>query len=179
MILVLIGPMGCGKTTIGKTLSQQCGWRFEDGDDYHPQANKDKMQFGVPLDDDDRAPWLAILHDLLMKAHANGENVVLACSALKRKYRRLLGIDQQKIHSVYLKGSKELLAKRIEGRHHEYMNKSLIDSQLNTLEEPRAGIVVSIEGTPEEITARIIEQLNDKQEKNETANRCGRTCGHG
>lgn len=163
MILVLIGPMGCGKTTIGKTLSRQCGYRFEDGDDYHPRANKEKMQAGIPLDDADREPWLTLLHELLITAYESGENVVLACSALKEKYRRLLGIDQKKIISVYLKGSRELLVQRIEGRQHEYMNKSLIDSQLNTLEEPETGIIVSIEGTPQEIVARILEQLNDKR----------------
>lgn len=163
MILVLIGPMGCGKTTIGRTLSLQSGWRFEDGDDYHPQANKDKMQSGVPLNDDDREPWLKILHDLLMTAYNNGESLILACSALKEKYRRLLGIDQKTIYSVYLKGTKELLIQRIEGRQHEYMNKSLIDSQLNTLEEPQTGIVVSIDGTPEEIAAKILQQLNQQR----------------
>ncbi len=165
MILVLIGPMGCGKTTIGKTLSRLYGWRFEDGDDYHPRANKEKMQAAIPLDDDDRRPWLSILRELLKEACKKDENLVLACSALKQKYRRMLGIDQQEIVSVYLKGSRELLIQRIEGRQHEYMNKSLIDSQLDTLEEPKTGIIVNMEGTPEEIAATILEQLNDTRWK--------------
>lgn len=157
MIIVLTGPMGCGKTTVGKLLARRLGCRFADGDDYHPPENIAKMKAGIPLDDDDRRPWLTDLGERLQESAAKGEDLILACSALKNSYRRLLGIDQQIIHSVFLKGRKELLSQRVAVRFHEYMNSSLLDSQLEDLEEPEHGLIVSIEGTPEEIVQEILD----------------------
>lgn len=159
MVIVLIGPMGCGKTTVGRLLSARLGWRFEDGDDFHPDANRRKMNAGVPLDDEDRYPWLQLLHTMLADAAAKDENLILACSALKRTYRQLLGIDQQRIISVYLKADRELLRARVEARSHQFMNKSLIDSQLATLEEPSTGLQVDVGGTPEEVVEQIVKNL--------------------
>lgn len=159
MVIVLTGPMGCGKTTIGRLLSGRLGWRFEDADDFHPQENVDKMKSGVPLDDNDRLPWLRVLHDMINDSVSNGENMILACSALKRSYRQLLGVDQQSVMSIYLKGSPELLEKRVALRTHQYMNKDLLTSQLNTLEEPRDGLVISIAGTPEQVVDEIVDRI--------------------
>ena len=102
MILILMGPMGCGKTTIGKLLSEELGWEFFDGDDYHPSENKKKMAEGIPLDDNDREPWLRILNELIRNHMKEGLSMILACSALKETYRQLLGIDQKMVVSVFL-----------------------------------------------------------------------------
>lgn len=159
MVIVLIGPMGCGKTTIGKLLATQLNWGFADGDDYHPEGNKKKMAAGIALDDTDREPWLQTLHDLIKEHLSSGHPLILACSALKYTYRRLLGIDQQQVYSVYLRGSLELLQDRIEARSHAFMNRELLQSQLDTLEVPATGLTVDIDASPDEICQSITLQL--------------------
>ena len=151
--------MGCGKTTVGKVLAERLGWDFADGDDFHPPANVDKMRRGIPLEDGDRAGWLASLRRHMDAQMEKVASLVLACSALKQDYRDMLGIDQQRAVSVYLKGSPELLKKRIAHRTHQYMNESLLKSQLATMEEPDDGLTVSISNSPELICAEIITQL--------------------
>jgi gluconokinase len=138
MIVVLMGVSGSGKTTIGTLLAERTGAVFADADDYHPQANKDKMAAGHPLDDDDRQPWLEVLNDLLRSWFEQGSSGVLACSALKAKYRDTLSQDMPEgaVHFVLLEGSPELIAQRLAKRHHEYMNPALLESQLKTLEPP-------------------------------------------
>ncbi len=160
MVIVLIGPMGCGKTTIGKLLAGKLSWTFEDGDDFHPQSNVEKMKSGIPLDDADRLPWLTILHDRMRNALADNRSLIIACSALKRDYRKILGINQQEVVSVFLEGTPELLQDRINTRSHEYMSKQLLASQLNTLEVPETGYRVDISESPDEITDQIIHLLS-------------------
>lgn len=159
MIIVVIGPMGCGKTTVGELLAEKVGWTFADGDDFHPPENVEKMRQGIPLQDSDRFGWLTRLHRHIEEQIQEGHDLILACSALKQSYRDMLGIDQKQVISVYLKGSPELLQQRIAHRTHQYMNESLLQSQLQTMEEPQGGLIVSIGQTPEIICSEIITEL--------------------
>src|SRR5579875_2682123 len=136
MIVVLMGVSGSGKTTIGTLLAERTGATFADADDYHPLANKQKMAAGQPLNDDDRQPWLEELNRLLRGWKEEGKSGVLACSALKEKYRTTLssGMPAGAVQFVLLDGSKEMIAERLQQRHHEYMNPKLLDSQFATLE---------------------------------------------
>jgi gluconokinase len=138
MIVVLMGVTGSGKTTIGTLLAERAGAAFADADDYHPLANKQKMAAGQPLDDDDRQPWLETLNAMLRGWFRQGSSGVLACSALKAKYRDTLaaGIPEGSVHFVLLEGSPDLIAQRLAARKHEYMNPNLLASQLQTLEPP-------------------------------------------
>ena len=162
MVLILIGPMGCGKTTIGKMLAGKLGWSFYDADDFHPEENVKKMRAGMALSDEDRDLWLKTLHDHIQRWLKDGQKTILACSALKQAYRNILGVNQSTVRTVYLKGSYELLRKRIEERQHPYMNKDLLRSQFDILEEPKDGLCVDISATPEKIVSTIIERLEEK-----------------
>lgn len=163
MVLILMGPMGCGKTTIGKILGKKLGWPFYDADDFHPKENVEKMRAGIALTDEDRKLWLKKLHANIQRWLKNRENTILACSALKQTYRDALGVNQSTVRTVYLKGSYKLLRKRIEGRQHPYMDKNLLESQLGILEEPRDGLSVDISKTPEIIVSTIIKNLKLSQ----------------
>ncbi|MDZ7685560.1 MAG: gluconokinase [Gammaproteobacteria bacterium] len=159
MIFVVCGVSGAGKTTVGRLLAQRIDARFVDADDYHPPANVEKMRRGEPLEDGDREPWLTRLADLLDDLRSNGDDAVLACSALKRAHRERLGIDQREIVSVFLGGGADLIMERISRRDHEFMPPELLASQFEALEPPAGGICVSIEGEPEEVTDSILRQL--------------------
>ncbi|HVP81165.1 MAG TPA: gluconokinase [Thermodesulfobacteriota bacterium] len=160
MVLILMGPMGCGKTTIGKMLAEKLGWAFYDGDDFHPKKNVEKMRAGIALTDEDRKAWLEKLHANIRRWLRDKQNSILACSALKQAYRDILGVNQDTVKTVYLKGSFELLRERIEGRQHPYMDKNLLRSQLETLEEPSDGLIVDISANPETIVCLIMDRLN-------------------
>ena len=159
MILILMGPTGCGKSTIGKLLAHQLAWPFIDGDDLHPEANVAKMQSGIPLTDDDRRPWLEALRREIENRMRAGQSVVLACSALKRIYRELLGVDQHSVKTVYLKGTFDLLQRRLAARRGHFMPPELLRSQLDALEVPRNGLTVDIDDLPEVIVSRILMTL--------------------
>jgi carbohydrate kinase (thermoresistant glucokinase family) len=159
VILILIGPMGCGKTLIGKMVAAKLGWPFYDGDDFHPRANVEKMRAGSPLTDEDRRSWLERLHEEIQNWLSRGTNAILACSALKQAYRDALGVNQMTVKTVYLKGSYELLRSRIEERRHPYMNKDLLKSQMETMEEPRDGLTVDVSATPDAIVDTIVKSL--------------------
>ena len=159
MILILMGPTGCGKTTIGRRLARHLGWAFIDGDDYHPAANVAKMHSGQPLNDDDRRPWLLALRREMERLMQAGKSAVLACSALKRAYRELLGVDQHTVLTVYLQGSFELLQRRLNDRQGHFMPPELLRSQLDTLEVPDGGLTVDIDAEPETVVDRITAAL--------------------
>jgi gluconokinase len=163
MIAILMGVTGTGKTTIGKLLSERTGWQFAEGDDYHSEANKQKMHAGIPLDDNDRAPWLAALHELLYGWHQRGESGILACSALKQSYRDTLtaGIPAEACRFVLLQVSREHIAERLAHRANHYMNPALLDSQFATLEVPSDALTVSAEGAPEETVRLIVKGLGE------------------
>ena len=162
MVVVLMGVTGSGKTTIGTLLAERTGAVFADADDYHPLANKQKMAAGYPLNDDDRQPWLEKLNQLMLGWFAAGKNGVLACSALKAKYRTTLaaGMPEDAVTFVWLDGSQELLAERLSARHHEFMNPKLLESQLKTLEPPKDALRVENDRAPEEIVSQILEHIS-------------------
>ena len=159
--IVLMGVSGSGKTTIGVELSQELGDVFADADDYHSAANKAKMAAGTPLTDEDRAPWLATLNELMRGWVTKNIHGVLACSALKASYRETLsqGIDPRNIAFCYLEVSREVLRQRLAVREHSFMNPKLLDSQLATLEEPEGAVRVVNDRKPVEIAAEIRAQL--------------------
>ncbi len=154
MNVVVMGVSGCGKSTVGNELARVLGWRFLDADDFHPRVNVDKMAQGIPLTDDDRWPWLDRLRDALRSAREAGENVVLACSALKASYRARLA-EAGDVRFALLEGPPEVIAERMAGRRHRYMPASLLESQLATLERPDDAIVVDIRRSPAEQVAQI------------------------
>ena len=159
MIIILMGVSGSGKTTIGKRLAEQLGHTFHDGDAFHPSANIAKMQSGVPLNDEDRASWLAALRELIESSLRAGESIVLACSALKQVYRERLQADPKAVRFVFLKGDFELIAQRLQGRKGHYMPPQLLRSQFEALEEPQDAVTVNISLPPKKIVAQIIKAL--------------------
>ena len=144
MILVLMGVSGTGKTTVGKILADRLGWTFVEGDDYHPAANKAKMHAGIPLTDEDRWPWLDALRHRIDEARERGENLVLACSALKHAYQVYLRHDLDLVHYVYLEGSEALIRERLAHRTGHFMNPGLLHSQFETLEPPEQALRVDV-----------------------------------
>jgi gluconokinase len=153
-----MGTTGSGKTTIGTLLAQRAGFEFADGDQFHPATNVAKMSRGMPLNDADRAPWLAILHDKIVAWLAVGQNAILTCSALKQKYRDLLVIGPD-VKLVYLKGSYELFAQRIHARKGHFAKEDILAGQFRDLEEPSNAISVDAELSPEEIVSEICKCL--------------------
>jgi gluconokinase len=155
LVVIVMGVSGVGKTTIGVALAAALGWRFLDADDFHPPDNIEKMRAGVPLTDADRAPWLYSLRELITGALARGEDLVLACSALRAAYRERLTVDPARQHWVYLHLSPELLQQRLFQRKGHYMPVSLLASQLATLEQPAGALTVDATPPPEAVVASI------------------------
>ena len=155
-----MGVSGCGKTTVGKTLANKLNLPFYDADDFHPASNIEKMANGIPLDDEDRWPWLKQLGKKIITWEANG-GAILACSALKKSYRENLNtIPEQNIHFIFLEGSFNLIKERIISRKNHFFDEKLLQSQFDTLEIPKNAIQVSIEHSPDQIANHIIDQLN-------------------
>ena len=154
--LIVMGVSACGKTTVGKMLAGRLGWDFFDGDDYHSPANIAKMAAGVPLTDEDRAPWLARLHDLLAGSLRAGRHPILACSALKEAYRQVLRAGNPGVRVVFLKGSYELILARIQNRPGHYMKPDMLRSQFDALEEPPDAWVADVEWPSEKIVDYIL-----------------------
>lgn len=160
--VIVMGVSGCGKSAVGSLLAERLGGVFDDGDDYHPPANKAKMSAGTPLTDEDRWPWYATLRQRIVDMRGKTPVHVLGCSALKPVYRDRLreGDSDKEIAFVLLDGSRELITSRMAARKGHFMPLSLLESQLATLQPTPDLIRVSIDATPEEIVTRIIEQLS-------------------
>ncbi|HYF58016.1 MAG TPA: gluconokinase [Burkholderiaceae bacterium] len=159
--VVVMGVSGCGKTAVGEALARRLGARFVDADDFHPPANVEKMRAGVPLDDADRAPWLATLNALLRDEAAARRPVVLACSALRRRYRDALAEGVPGLRVVHLSGSFELIASRLAARRHRYMPASLLRSQFEALEPPREAVTVDVSGDVEAVVEAALRGLGE------------------
>ncbi|XP_007937057.1 probable gluconokinase [Orycteropus afer afer] len=178
--LLVMGVSGSGKSTVGALLASELGWKFYDADDYHPEANRMKMSKGIPLNDQDRIPWLCNLHDILLRDVASGQCVVLACSALKKMYRDILicgkdgtprkcdesgkeeKLPKVKLFVVHLNGSFEVISGRLLKRKGHFMSPELLQSQFDTLEPPSAPenfIQICVDKGLSEIIASIVETL--------------------
>jgi gluconokinase len=165
MIVVLMGVTGSGKTTIGTLLANHMGAIFADADDFHPLANRQKLAAGHPLNDEDRQPWLEQLNRILVGWFQEGKSGVLACSALKARYRDTLssGLPAHAVSFVLLEGSREMIASRLATRKHEYMNPNLLDSQFATLEMPEDALRIENDREPEEVVEEILSHLSPAQ----------------
>ncbi|MFT7246105.1 MAG: gluconokinase [Candidatus Azotimanducaceae bacterium] len=159
MIVVVWGVSGSGKSTVGRQLADKLGWTFHDADDFHSDLNVDKMRQGIPLQDEDRYPWLAQLATLMRDINDQDQSAVLACSALKQDYRRRLGINQEDIRAFHLSGSEDLIRTRLAKRSHEFMSNNLIQSQFAALEPSKEGRSLDITASPQDLCQSIIEQL--------------------
>jgi gluconokinase len=160
--LIVMGVSGSGKSTIAVALAERLGWTFEDGDRFHPASNVAKMSAGHPLNDEDRWPWLEAIADEIGRVCETGGHVVIACSALKRAYRDVLGRGREDVRLVFLDGSQALIADRLANRKGHFMPPGLLDSQFKTLEPPAADerpIAVSIDAPVETIIDNIVAQL--------------------
>jgi gluconokinase len=159
MIVIVMGVVGAGKTTIGRLLAEQLRWNFADADDYHPAANVEKIRRGIALDDDDRRPWLERLRAAITQWITEGRNVVMACSALKRSYRHELDVGSE-VRFVYLKGDASLIAKRLRAREGHFAGEQILASQFADLEEPEGAVIAEIDSTPQQIVSGIRERLD-------------------
>ncbi|MCB0322351.1 MAG: gluconokinase [Bdellovibrionales bacterium] len=161
MVIVLMGVTGCGKTTVGKILAQELNWHFYDADDFHPEENVEKMRKGIPLNDEDRLPWLEALRNLINQAHQEEFNAILACSALKENYREMLSHELKPVKFIYLRGPEELIQDRLNARQGHYMNPKLLPSQFAALEEPSPdkAIHIDIAPSPQQIADSIRSEL--------------------
>ena len=161
MIVTVFGVSGAGKTTIGKLLAEQLGWRFYEADDFHPRANIEKMRRGRPLTDEDRWPWLELLREQIIHSLAGKENAVLACSALKQAYRDRLRVSDD-VKFVFLRGSYALIEKQLRQRRGHFMNPTLLKSQFADLEEPQPDedvLTIELRRTPQELVEDIKARL--------------------
>ena len=161
-VVVVMGVSGIGKTVVGRAVADRLGWGFEDADRFHPRANVERMSRGIPLTDTERWPWLDALADLITATLAGDGGLVLACSALARRYRDRMGVGRDGVRLVSLDGPPELIRARIEARRDHFMPAALLDSQLAALERPipdERPIVVGIDAAPDAIAARIVTAL--------------------
>ncbi|XP_013417696.1 probable gluconokinase [Lingula anatina] len=186
MIVILMGVCGCGKTTIAQLLSDKVGWPIAEADDYHTPENKAKMARGIPLEDQDRLPWLLALHQVIQRWLDEGSSGIITCSSLKKIYREIIlngnvgaedfaedknpsringaAFPPQNVKFVYLKGDKETIAQRMQMRTGHFMPPSLVESQFQTLEEPTEDencIIMDIAEPPDRIVEKIIHSFDN------------------
>lgn len=159
-VVIVMGVSGSGKTTVGRMVAARMGWAFVDADDHHPPANVAKMARGEALTDEDRMPWLARLRALIDASLTNDAPMVLACSALKRRYREILRVGDPRLALVFLRGDETRIAERMRARTDHYFRAALLHSQFEALEEPVDALVVDVDATPEAITDDIVHLLS-------------------
>ena len=162
MIVIVCGVSGAGKTTIGRLLAQDVGWKFYDADDFHPAANIEKMKAGTPLTDEDRQPWLDRLRQLIERCLAAQESAVIACSALKRAYRDRLRVTEQ-VKFVFLRASRAQVVEHLQQRRGHFMPAALLDSQFADLEEPQPqedALNVDLRGSTRDVASLIKTKLS-------------------
>ncbi|MEB3768274.1 gluconokinase [Acinetobacter sp. MD2] len=161
MIVIAMGVCGTGKSLIGELLSEHFACEFIDGDSFHSAANKSKMSQGIPLTDEDRLPWLQAIRQAIEEKQQLGQTAVFTCSSLKRMYRDILRGSDGNVQFIYLKGSFELLQQRLAEREDHFFDPSLLQTQLDTLEEPdlNEAIIADIALTPKQIVEQITQQL--------------------
>jgi gluconokinase len=152
---LIMGVAGSGKSTLGKALARKLGWDFFDADDFHSTANIAKMAAGIPLTDPDRTPWLSALHDQLLSILQADRHPVLACSALKEKYRVQLLDGIRGVKVIYLKGNYDVLSSRISARAGHYMKADMLQSQFDALDEPANALVLDVSMSVDEMLDRI------------------------
>jgi gluconokinase len=163
MVIVLMGVSGSGKTTIGRALAKSLRWGFSDADDFHSAANVEKMKNGIPLTDEDREPWLRSIKAAIEQWNRDEPGHVLACSALKGRYREILGRDDPEVKFVCLHGSFDLISQRLKERKGHFFNPALLRSQFEALESPKDALVVDISKDPQEVVSAILEQVRRKE----------------
>jgi gluconokinase len=165
MTLIVMGPAGSGKSTIGRALAARLQWDFIDADDLHDTSAKAKMSAGKALTDTDRRPWLLAIHEAIVARRHAGQPLVCACSALTREYRRLLAQGERDVQFLYLDGPPELLAARLRQRRGHFFAPQLLESQLELLQPPQAdeALVLDIRHSPEALVDQIIEHLSTKK----------------
>lgn len=161
-VIVVMGVASSGKTSLGEGLAERLGWPFRDADSFHPPANVAKMSGGIPLNDEDRKPWLAAIAAWIDELRTTGKNGIVTCSALKRAYRQVIVGNRPDVALVYLKGSRQLIGERMAARQHHFMPPSLLDSQFATLEEPgpeERPLVVPVDLAKDQIVAQTLAAL--------------------
>jgi gluconokinase len=159
MIVVVMGVSGSGKSTVGRLLAKRLGWTFCEGDELHSAGNIEKMAMGISLTDEDRQPWLARIKKTIDTCSRTGCDAVVACSALRSRYRSFLTAGTTDIRFVYLKGGASLIRERMSSRESHYMKAGMLDSQLASLEEPDDAIVADIRRSPHDIVSHIAREL--------------------
>lgn len=162
-VIVMGGVAGSGKSTVGAALARRLGWVYAEADEFHPAANVEKMSAGIPLTDEDRAPWLAKISAYIAEVCARGDHAVVSCSALKRAYRKtLVGDLCAQVRVVLLNGDESQIAARLQSRHGHFMPPSLLKSQIATLElpeNPSDALVVPVGGPPDAVVRRVIQAI--------------------
>jgi gluconokinase len=154
-----MGVAGAGKTTIGRLLAQILAWPFLEGDDFHSASNLEKMKLGIPLSDRDRLPWLQSIRRKVDELIRQNQPAVIACSALKKTYRRILSDDSDSVRFVYLRGDYKVINNRLKERRGHFMKPDMLASQFETLEEPEEALEVDASQPPEKIIRQIRERL--------------------